>query len=505
MKKNLLGLWLIVLSISLTTAQNRGFNYKALLADNGTAISNQNVSLKFTVLKSGTTAVYQEIHTATTDANGIVSVSIGEGTVVSGDFNTIDWKNHPYFLKVEIDTGSGYQNFGTSELKSVPYAKYAEKAGNTFSGDFNDLTNVPAGLSDGDDDTHLTDAQIAAMGYIKNPNDADHDASNELQNLSLSGNQLSISSGNNVTFTGWDTDTSDDVHALNDLIDAKTTTHGIFVGNGSGTNANSDGHLVGVGRSVMPNASNADYSVGVGNFALGGLTTGSHNTAIGYGAGYHLSTGSGNVFIGHHAGFNETGSNKLYIANSPTTTPLIGGDFATHEVTINGSITIKDGTQATGRILMSDAHGNASWVNRAEDKFLDISVYEAVSTNQTDNLIRSGYGATIIGANPISTIYFPIKLPQGVVIHSIEVFYRDNTSYNYKIEVLRIYNNAPTLSNLDSFTTSGANSSIRNHTFSSNIVTQSNSSVVVAMFPLSGNYWNGINSTIEAVRVSYSE
>ena len=119
---------------------------------------------------------------------------------------------------MEIDTGSGYQNFGTTEFKAVPYAKYAEKAGNVFSGDFGDLSNVPAGLSDGDDDTHLTDAQIASMGYIKNANDADHDATNELQTLTLSSTQLSISNGNNVNFTGWDTDASDDFSGdYNDL------------------------------------------------------------------------------------------------------------------------------------------------------------------------------------------------------------------------------------------------------------------------------------------------
>jgi len=33
-------------------------------------------------------------------------------------------------------------------------------------------------------------------------------------------------------------------------------------------------------------------------------------------------------FIGYQSGFNESGSNKLYIDNSNTTTPLIYGDFS---------------------------------------------------------------------------------------------------------------------------------------------------------------------------------
>ena len=62
-------------------------------------------------------------------------------------------------------------------------------------------------------------------------------------------------------------------------------------------------------------------------------TTGSNNTFLGSEAGHSSSTGSGNVFIGNQAGFNETGSNKLYIANSDVNN-LIYGDFNTGRVGI---------------------------------------------------------------------------------------------------------------------------------------------------------------------------
>ena len=183
MKKQVLFIWFCLLSV-VSIAQTDGFNYKALITDNGNVFNNQNVTFRFTILQNGSTAIYQETQNATTDANGIVAVNIGEGTVISGDFSTIDWGAHTHFLKVEIDTGSGYSDFGTSAFKYVPYAKYADKAGNVFSGDFTDLTNVPAGLSDGDD-----------------VNDADHDATNELQNLTFdnASRTLTISNGNSVT------------------------------------------------------------------------------------------------------------------------------------------------------------------------------------------------------------------------------------------------------------------------------------------------------------------
>ena len=380
-----------ILIASLSFAQGGGFNYKALITENGNALANQSVTIKFTVLENGNTSVYQETHTATTDANGIVMINIGEGTVVSGDFGTIDWGGNPNFLKVEIDTGSGYQDFGTTEFKAVPYAKFAEKAGNVFSGDFGDLSNIPSGLSDGDD-----------------VNDADHDATNEIQTLSVNSNQLSISQGNTVTLPVGATE-------LNDLSDARSDNDGtangssVFIGVDAGANDDqSDNRNIGVGyRALYSNTTgnhntasgylslyynttgsyntasgyNALYSnttgtanTTSGSFALYSNTTGTKNTASGYGAlysnatghqntasgyralysnttgsyntalgksaGYNNQTGSGNIFIGYQAGYNETGSNKLYIENSDSATPLIGGDFSTDEVTINGDLEV---------------------------------------------------------------------------------------------------------------------------------------------------------------------
>jgi len=51
-------------------------------------------------------------------------------------------------------------------------------------------------------------------------------------------------------------------------------------------------------------------------------------------------TGSNNIFIGYQSGFNESGSNKLYIDNSNTTTPLIYGDFSKDSLSINGKLNI---------------------------------------------------------------------------------------------------------------------------------------------------------------------
>jgi len=252
MKKHIV-LVLALLLNSLMFAQGGGFNYKALITNGGSALSNHAVNIKFTVLENSTTNVYQETHSATTDANGIVSAIVGEGNTVSGDFTTIDWGNNPYFLKVEIDSGSGYQDFGTNELKAVPYAKFAEKAGNTFSGSFNDLTNIPSGLADGDDVNdadHSTTNEIQHISksgstvtlsngggtFTDAVNDADHLTSNELQYLSVNGTQLSITNGNTVSLpdptdadfykentTMLATNINDDIYTMGNVAIGKNT------------------------------------------------------------------------------------------------------------------------------------------------------------------------------------------------------------------------------------------------------------------------------------------
>ena len=56
---------------------------------------------------------------------------IGQGTPVSGDFSLIDWSDGPYYAQLEADVngGTNYQNFGSQQLMSVPYALYAETTG----------------------------------------------------------------------------------------------------------------------------------------------------------------------------------------------------------------------------------------------------------------------------------------------------------------------------------------------------------------------------------------
>lgn len=92
-------------------------------------IINTAVTVRVSILQgsSSGTAVYVETHTPTTNPNGLASLSIGAGNLVSGSFTGINWENGPYFIKTEIDPtgGTAYTIAGTKELMSVPYALFS--------------------------------------------------------------------------------------------------------------------------------------------------------------------------------------------------------------------------------------------------------------------------------------------------------------------------------------------------------------------------------------------
>jgi hypothetical protein len=130
-------LLLLTFSFQLSTVFSQtpnAFSYQAVArASNGDLITEQAVSFKISILQGSTsgTSVYSEIHSATTNKYGLVNLQIGNGTS-GNDFTAINWANGPYFVKVEMDAtgGTTYAEMGTSQLLSVPFAKYAELSGN---------------------------------------------------------------------------------------------------------------------------------------------------------------------------------------------------------------------------------------------------------------------------------------------------------------------------------------------------------------------------------------
>ncbi len=128
-------------------------------------------------------------------------------------------------------------------------------------------------------------------------------------------------------------------------------------------NLNSTGALnVGIGAAALSQQTTGNYNIGlgfgsgyanttgsgnvsVGAYALYAGTATANNLALGFEAG-RLNNGSGNIFIGNGAGKSETGSNKFYITNVDTPTPLVYGDFATKYLAV-GEVAAADRAAAT--------------------------------------------------------------------------------------------------------------------------------------------------------------
>ena len=121
----------IIITTSAFAQAPEMMSYQAVIRDGSNAlVASSSVGMQISILQgsSSGTAVYVETQTPTSNANGLVSVEIGGGIVVSGTFASIDWANGPYFIKTETDPtgGTSYTITGTSQLLSVPYALHAK-------------------------------------------------------------------------------------------------------------------------------------------------------------------------------------------------------------------------------------------------------------------------------------------------------------------------------------------------------------------------------------------
>jgi uncharacterized protein (TIGR02145 family) len=137
------------------------FAYQAQARDAyGNVIKGTPLDVKITILAGSLNGsiVWEGFHKIKTDKYGLFTLNIGEGRGGTYHFSAIDWAHNSHFLNVKVtDIHGNTVDMGTTQFLSVPYALYGK--------------------------------------------DEDSDPKNEIQELMLEGNRLSISGGNSVTLS----------------------------------------------------------------------------------------------------------------------------------------------------------------------------------------------------------------------------------------------------------------------------------------------------------------
>jgi hypothetical protein len=120
-------------------------SFQAVIRDtSGVLVVSSPVGMQISILQGSSTgtAVYVERQTPITNSNGLASIMIGAGTVMSGSFDSVNWAAGPFYIKCDIDPlgGTTYTITATQQLVSVPYAFYAAHSGDTASGALSAVT-----------------------------------------------------------------------------------------------------------------------------------------------------------------------------------------------------------------------------------------------------------------------------------------------------------------------------------------------------------------------------
>ncbi|MBK7475961.1 MAG: tail fiber domain-containing protein [Haliscomenobacter sp.] len=298
--------------------------YQAVIRNSaGAPLVNTPITLQFSIWEDALiiTKVYEERQSATTNNFGLVSAAVGNGVASVGNFSNIKWGIGAHFLKVEVNTGAGFIDLGTTHLLTVPYAFYAKNVANDKDEQNLSLSGNTLTISKGNSVLLPAYAPGPGISIVGNTigNTGDLDVLNEIQQLSLRGSILTLSKeGGSVDLEGvaLTLPFSKTLNGSNQTafqIINSTTGNGIAIhgrqGLGSTLALAASASIWGdsrQGHGVVGHSSASGFSgvLGQSNVSGGyGIHGVGANGAVGSyfessGTGAALATGSGNVGIG---------------------------------------------------------------------------------------------------------------------------------------------------------------------------------------------------------------
>jgi len=372
-----------LLTIGLTNAQSPNkMSYQAVVrnADN-VLVQNHPIGMQISILQGSATGtpVYVETQTTSTNANGLVSIKIGEGTVVTGTFSEIDWSIGNYFIKTEIDPqgGTAYTISGTSELTSVPYALFSatgvkgqqgiqgEKGDVGDKGDKGDAGDI--GLTGAKGDSGIMGLQ-GIQGFKGDKGDKGDTGVMGLQGIQGLKGDTGVMGLQGIQGLKGDTGVIG-----NGIVNSWIKWTGVT--SVASALASDDGSNI----TIQGKASN-NYRGGAVNIYGGASCGGTGNVNI-YGGTYHYAQGDqtrlpGNVYIyGGSSDYGAASGGNIVLTSglgsdyrfANGSILLLNGNVGIGtaspgaKLEVSGQVKITGGTPGVGKVLISDASGLASW------------------------------------------------------------------------------------------------------------------------------------------------
>ncbi len=395
-KINLLALLICIQFFQQSFAEvPQKMNYQTVVRNSaGVLISNAPIGIRTSIFQGSTsgTMVYSETQTVTTNINGLATMEIGAGNVVSGSFSGINWAAATFFLETAIDPtgGTNYTILGISQLLTVPFAMHSTLSSFAFLADtaliskdnnwkangnniFTQITgNVGIGTATPNSVLHLSRA--GGMNF-------------QMDN-SISGASVFLSTPSAGATGGVGTGGNFDFPIFTNGFDRLTVKTDGKIGIGTTTpaalldvngDAKINGLTVGRGPSGNPNCSafgtnalasnTGPTNAAFGQNALTANTTGYDNASFGVNSAIQNTSGHQNTAFGVRAlesnisGSGLTGIGHIAdVSSSNLNNATVIGNFTT--VDASNKVRIGNGS-------ISSIGGNVAWTNFSDARIKD--------------------------------------------------------------------------------------------------------------------------------------